>query len=131
MNTQALIELRDHILSIPEEQFDYNYFLSDDGDSQPEYAWADGIMPPCGTAGCVAGHCIICFKLECHNGLDIEDTARHHLGLSNGDAYSLFIRGCGTATRNDAIRRLNYLIDEGTLVGYDFVEEEGWDENWI
>lgn len=144
MNIEALKQLRNHIANLPEEKFCYAVFFGTDEDEADavaeavEETWeSQGLPPPCGTAGCVAGHCISLFQLtpemyyEEWSGESYAkgpgDTAAKFLELTQDrDAHILFYEGCSVATREDALSRLDYLIEHGTLNGYPCHLEDGW-----
>jgi hypothetical protein len=145
MNIEALKQLRGHIQNLPEEKFCYAAFFGTDDDDEgdavaatAEDIWeSQGLPPPCGTAGCVAGHCISLFQLTpemYYNDwsgesypVSVGETAGKFLGLTQGrDSHILFYEGCGVATREDALRRIDYLIEHGSINGYPCHQEDGW-----
>ena len=121
MNLEKLIQLRDHLVSVPDNEFDYeNFYLNkSDPDAWSSLSLRDDPPQHCGTAGCVAGHAKWLwpelFRQE--QGRHINDSTaigNGVLGLNGCQQYFLFIENCGDANRLDAIARLDWLI-----AGYD------------
>lgn len=80
----------------------------------------------CGTAACVAGWTFylypeLCIKAQGHLP---DRKARDVLGLSEAEATFLFHRYSSVATANDAIRRIDWLLDGNNSFEYDYAQEE-------
>lgn len=80
----------------------------------------------CGTAACVAGWTFYLYPEECIRSLEggIDCRAGDVLGLDANIAYFLFNMHASVATANDAIRRINWLLDGNDYADYDFFQEE-------
>lgn len=130
MNREALIQLRGHIADLPEEKFTYNSYWPADNIRE----WWHGEAPVCGTAGCVAGHTCVLFHLSSKGARGTvaytfpSSAAGEFLGLGKADQEALFYVACNSANKDDAVRRLDYLIQHETLAGYNFSGESWWEE---
>lgn len=127
MNREALTQLRNYITDLPDEQFGYQQFF---GDSRSTLDWWHGKMPECGTAACVAGHACLMFQLQgtSKDGFRTPSAiAGEFLGLDADDGETLFYAACGVASKDDAIRRMDYLLEHETLAGYSMAGESWWE----
>lgn len=121
MNIERLTELRDYLLAVPDERFDYSVQFSGSSSAQSWMAFHNRtIQYPCSTTGCVAGHA--CFYFGLHGGGPMR-VAANHLGIDDGVDTFLFIEECEQANKSDAILRLNHLISGGTPDTYDWTQE--------
>lgn len=137
MNKPRVQALLDHLKKTPEEAFYYaGYFKPidrNDAITNQTNLIAEAIRnnegPPCNTAGCVAGHCALlfwddfCIQSKVDHFFSPDDFAAAFLGLYLPDADGLFMRYMQEATLQDAINRLEYLLEHSTLVGYNWSSE--------
>lgn len=105
MNKDRIKEVIGKLRALPEENFCYEEVFRND---------------ECGTVGCVAGWICEWYSPVTNDRLD---TARDLLGLCERDSYLLFLANCGRANREDAIKRLEWLLEHGSLEYYPFEEE--------
>jgi hypothetical protein len=134
MNREKIKQLRDHIAALPKELFTYSVYLRPPSGGEEECeAHLCGVADtkyPCGTAGCVAGHCVMLFDIQLphlsvgtpQGGLNLElfRVVRETLGLPAPDAHTLCITLHALANQAAAVRRLDHLLEHGTLRHYDF-----------
>lgn len=137
MNRPRVQALLDHLKKTPEEAFYYAAYFKpidrNDAISNQtnliDEAIRDNEGPPCNTAGCVAGHCALlfwddfCIQSKVDRYLSPDDFAEGFLALSPPDANGLFMQFMQEANLQDAINRLEYLLEHSTLVGYNWYSE--------
>ncbi len=126
MNKKRCEELLEYLKQLPDERFDYTRYLSIEGNLVPVVIFKEQATPSCNTAGCVAGHCCILYFEDfkkTSNFVHFIEFSTEQLGLTKEDANFLFIENMEDATKQDAIARLEYLIKNGVLEGYDFSTE--------
>ena len=121
-------QLLDHIQQVPPEQFNYGVFFK-----TPTRAFltcADvnrhGVpQPGCGTAACLCGHAVWLWADEVAVETEFTiDRVQRLMQLSMSECQFLFLRRVGSATRVDAIRRLQHLLDGGAPWTYPWELEE-------
>lgn len=118
-----LQELYDYVKP-REHEFRYDRFF----ESMPEYEYYhSGKIPPCGTTACLAGHAVILWGLTLPRYNDIfytvDTTVKEFLGLTDDESYFLFRQNSDCATHEDALKRLQWLIDGHQVVDYDWSQE--------
>lgn len=137
MNREKLQQLRDHIATkVDDAHFEYGEFLHPD-DTQRLLGHTDKIKDeahkhPCGTIGCVAGHCCALFQNELprnrfHLPKVLVSSAKIILDLTEGESDFLFYQNMSYANRKDAVRRMDWLLNNNVIVDYRF-REESWGE---
>ena len=139
MHKTRVKALRDHLQSIPDREFDYSSFLLPSDLASAEYDvdatisvwsefWRDSGAGeyPCGTTGCVAGHCCVLNNIPVQRNESAADKAKNFLDLSGPEVTFLFYDYNEFAKRSDAIARLNHLLDGGNVYNYDFGVESWW-----
>lgn len=127
MNRQEVEKIRDFLVTLPDERFEYCFWFGYDGNPITPSRVNYDQFSSCGTTACVAGWICFLHKLDLQGNIlnGPMDLAQEILGVSRRDAEVLFICGSDNATRQDAIRRLNHLLDYGSLVDYD-ISVESW-----
>ena len=132
MNRERVQRLRDYIAELPPERFCYRNFFTNPGrqigESQAFYDFMirKTIPPLCGTVACVAGYALCLFgKEEELGGLGcgIRENVAVLLEINGRDYDGLCVRNTDIATRQDALARLDWLLEHETLDGYDFSVE--------
>ena len=122
MHEERLWKLADHIEDLPHDCAVVTPLPDYDSFSMGEWL----IYGKCGTVGCIAGWAVDLFHDDPENvdNLDVEDEAKRLLGLSDREAYDLFLAG-------DWDLRLGR-VTPGVAAGVirDFVEtgDVDWDE---
>lgn len=133
MNLPRLRELRDHMLTVKDEEFCYRTFFYD-RITQKDLTYSDlngqELAPQtCGTVACLCGHAAWHWREEVekhvreHPGLFWPAAVDAILELDATQSNALFMTNV-QASRKDAIRRLNWLINKGNLSGYRFDMEK-------
>lgn len=127
MNLEKLTELRDYLLLVPEEKFDYSSFF------RQENGLCLDIIPAlqthCFTTACVAGHAAVLFAEELEITRAFEDGNKFTnvlgglLGLRWSQRYFLFYDRAEIANKSDAIRRLTHLIEGKRVKEYNWSQE--------
>lgn len=129
MHKERMQQLRDHIAALPEGRFSYPDFLMDERESYaPLYQWIDGVQPKCGTIGCVAGHCVMLFDIRKEKCTQIDAAAAGHLELDGEEAEFLFYEHIEAASREDALKRMDWLLKDNPVEDYPW-HLESWKEN--
>ncbi len=134
MNSERVKKLLDHIKKSPDEQFHYGNWFSGIDDKEistfrnvQEAAKNRNKKSICGTAACVAGHACLLFWKETRKdlaiGMSIAEIAQNVLELDHQTRYNLFLQNMDDATKADAIKRLEYLLQFGNLDDYDWFSE--------
>lgn len=127
MNETAMRAVYKTIKAAPPEEFDYSHYFSR-CDRAFETKSIPSPEPGCGTAGCVAGWTAMLYfpGRNFHSANQLDDDAAEVLGIDHNTAYILFQFKSGFATREDALRRLDWLITSGgTFKDYPW-ELESW-----
>ena len=142
MDMERVKQLRADLAALPnpERQFDMGHFFS--VYAPEELKWSstpfqsvDREFPSdeekelnkeCGTAGCIAGWCCRFYGIEAGN-YDANRKAQSYLGLSGYDESRLFWFVRHRPTHQHALARLDWLIRNGSMRGYDLASE-GADE---
>lgn len=137
MNLERMIQLRDAIAAAPPAEFRYDDYFSDRGGM---FEPVEVPKPHCGTAGCVAGWACMLFRpremvravTAPSDDLSILNVARTALDLDLNQASFLFLENCAIATREDALKRLNWMIEHANYAEiWDPNEYYPWDnETW-
>ena len=128
MNKERLQIVRDRIAAAPPEQFIYSSYLEDLTDMQRLF---DEVPEPgCGTAGCVAGWTCMLFvpglDIRFRNADQCVRKAIELLNIYSDTADFLFHEHCSQATREDALKRIDYLLQYGHYRGYSWSGESWW-----
>lgn len=142
-NVDAVRQVRKRIEGEPAERFEYANLYTDlalkedlikRGSEEYEAIYAawksssdveyDRHEHDCNTAACVAGWACLVLKPG-YTGSTIK-AAQKALGIGDGDAMQLFQAACDVATRKDAIARLKWLEQHGSLRDYPWETEEGY-----
>ncbi len=129
MNKERVQKLLEHLKQLPDELFTYDeYIIAAGGVFDLRCYKFRKEPPPCGTAGCVAGHCCLLFYEEYLQApmelATVPIFARNFLELDYFVAHALFTKYMSVATKQDAIRRLEYLLEhDGSLQGYNYLFE--------
>lgn len=127
-----LIELEQDLMKMPDYCFDYAHFFNDDYELE---RWKHGnYIPDCGTTACVAGHCVLKWGLtkskdKGHERDCVDDVAAEFLGLTEDESFFLFIREASYASKDDAIARLRWVIEDKDVYDYDFTTESWHEED--
>lgn len=132
MNTQKIKQLVKHLKNLPNKNFNYaSWFSNIEEDAEinvTKCAKENKIPNECGTAACVAGHTCLLFWDEAKIGIakdrSISVIATEILGIDYFTKNDLFLKGMEHATKQDAIRRLEHILEYHTLDDYDWTLEE-------
>lgn len=148
MNRERVQQLRDHIASLPSEKFIFKRFFDDIG---ADNRWVyEGVIPECGTVGCIAGYALTLFRdfvnmgrahgqMACRTNdvivelLDLDRTRSGFYDLNSPldannlrysrDYYLLCLRDVAHKGKRDAVARLDHLLARGTMQGYNYSAE--------
>lgn len=129
MNREKLQQLKTYILQQPEGRFHYPDWL----DTKTIDHLKVGPVDPneCGTTGCVAGWCCVLFQnelssVERYHAL-VWDAAARILELNTTESSFLFTCNAVRANREDAIKRIDWLLAGEPIDQYPW-HEESWYE---
>lgn len=147
MNRDRLTRLRDHLDQLPDKNFDYGIWFSQDGSTYPFRDAVTAEAPEanfCGTTGCVAGWCCVLLHKEAKPVLlaleqklgfpvagpgNCDKIAQTVLELTDKQAEFLFLDHVDNATREDAVRRIDHLLStNGNFNDYDWTQESWYYE---
>lgn len=142
MDMERVKQLRADLAALPnpERQFDMGHFFSVYAPEELKW-WSTPFKPEnryfhkegeaelnkeCGTAGCIAGWCCRFYGIDASSS-DANRKAQSYLGLSGYDESRLFWFVRHHPTHEHALARLDWLIRNGSMRGYDLASE-GADE---
>lgn len=144
MNKTRIKQLVEHLEQIPDELFSYTKWFAMPGIDEESankvirqeafnYAFKHK-EPPCGTTACVAGHTCLIFWDNCTNKLSdkfhgFESIAQELLGLDAETASQLFRKNTHIATKEDAIKRLKYILKWGVIDEHYQWEKESYNKH--
>lgn len=131
MNLERLTLLREKLSHTREDRFNYALLFNEPGHHY-EPATDDWGVPldRCGTTGCVAGHAILLFEEEFRKVYDGFAGSRigcisEMLELSKEQKDFLFFAYTADAMLSDALRRLDWLLNNYDVREYDW-SQESW-----
>lgn len=140
-NIELLKELRADLMKLPDKQymFDMNHFFSrwvDPPDDKHGYFCCDynehsirndqdpiEAAKSCGTAACLAGWCCLFNRIDADYA-NAATKASELLELDDEDQSRLFYRVTHNPTFEHAIKRLDWIIEHGTMKGYSYLVNE-------
>lgn len=143
MNAERIEKLINYLKDIPDQKFDFSNWFStienkNEDDCGDHYLKILSLAkekksPPCNTAACIAGHTVLLFWEEAKNhivkGCSVSIVAQEILGIDYFTKNDLFVKGMDYATKQDAIQRLEHILDNNTLDNYDWHSEKWFAEN--
>lgn len=147
MNKERMQTLREAIAAALPDEFEYSSFFCKKtglGGIRQLSMQMTVPEPHCGTVGCVAGWALMLFSpgiktypLHCSSRIDAGDIpmttskqAQELLDLTSKERDFLFVDYVMHATREDALRRLDFLIADGYPDAYDWTKESWFAEHF-
>lgn len=149
MNREKMVEIRDLLMSLPDERVNMLCWLSRNN-SHAGFYWVykynlDGLLTAdrrtylaalkCGTAACVAGHVVL--NEYAFHGMAISDeivistAAERILGLTDdqSDQLFLYVLSCNSSecSKRQAIARMNYML----MFGPDWITNPDYAETGL